>query len=194
MAKDYKFALYCWQDQHGDENAKLNVFVDGTQVATEVEITATSEASLQVVTFEGKGLSNPGSGVTTDIKLVLTNEAYVDADNDRNIWFNGLYATYKATGEAEYKIRPDIPEPDGVTFAGGAGNGYADAPALTDEKIADKSAFDYSGFPLATNVQGSQIDANWWANDVIPSGTWYHTPVWGDASDVGTTVTIPLSI
>ena len=42
---DYKFAIRCWQDQAGDENAKANVFVDGTQVATEVEVTATSDGS-----------------------------------------------------------------------------------------------------------------------------------------------------
>ena len=93
---DYRFAIRCWQDQAGDENAKANVFVDGVQVLTEVEITATSEDSSQLITWESTGLTAPAADTSFDIKVVLTNEYYVDADTDRNIRIDGIGYLTKA--------------------------------------------------------------------------------------------------
>lgn len=176
MACDIKYAMFCWQDQYGSENAKANVFVDGVQVLTEVEITATSDSSPQCVTFEVTNQTDLGSGRSADIKVVLTNEAYVDADNDRNIWINGLYAVDKATGSADYSSWTSE-------------NGYA--------VISDWTAtgnFIHTGNVVPSAVSGSQIASDWWAGALAASsgGSFWHIPVWGDDSDVGTTITMPL--
>ena len=178
MARDYKFAMYCWQDQLGDENAIANIFVNGTQVATAVEITATSADTPQAVVFEVTGIDDPDpdGSVTADIKVVLTNEAYVDADNDRNIWINGLFAFPKKPDEADYEY------PAGPTSR----------LPLTDASIADDTAIHAMLTVLPTDVQGSQIGASWWADE--GAGSWTYIPVWGDSSDTGTTITLPLKI
>ena len=191
MARTYKFVMHCWQDQYGDENAKANIFVNGTQVATDVEITATSVDSLQRVTFEATGLPAPNwnKSVTAEVKVVLTNEAFVDVDNDRNIWINGLFAFSKEPDDSDYLwASADPADSDWDTVK----------RTLTDDSIADDTAIKTSLSTLPTDVQGSQIDSSWWTDDALASnggaGTWYHIPVWGDAADTGTTITIPLAM
>jgi len=185
MAKDYKFVMHCWQDQYGDENATANIFVNDTQVATNVEISATSADSPNKLTFEATGLPNPAldGSVTADVKIVLTNEAYVDADNDRNIWIDGLYAFAKDPADADYKFLSEANY--------NANNRDAsDFEPVTDASIADDSAiWSHLGI-YPTNVQGSQILSTWWTDD--GTGAWTYIPVWGDESNVGTTITLPL--
>ena len=177
MAKDYKFVMHCWQDQYGDDNATANIFVNDTQVATNVEISGTSADSPSKLTFEAAGLPNPAlDGVTADVKIVLTNEAYLDADNDRNIWINGLFAFPKKPDEADYEY------PAGPTSR----------LPLTDASIADDTAISAMLTVLPTDVQGSQIGASWWADE--GAGSWTYIPVWGDSSDTGTTITLPLKV
>ena len=101
---DYKFAIRCWQDQAGSENAKANVFVNGTQVATEVEITATDVTSPNLITWESTDLSDPADDTTFDIKVVLANEYYVDESTDRNIHIDGIGYICKDT-DGSYKLR-----------------------------------------------------------------------------------------
>ena len=38
MATDYRFALKCWQDKEGDENAKVDVYVGETKYLSDVEV------------------------------------------------------------------------------------------------------------------------------------------------------------
>ena len=182
MAKDYKFVMHCWQDQYGDENATANIFVNDTQVATNVEISATSADSPSKLTFEATGLPNPNTdgSVTADVKIVLTNEAYVDADNDRNIWINGLYTFDKDPADTDYE------------YASAAGDWDTVKRTLTDASIADDSAIFTKLSIYPTDVQGSQIGETWWADN--GAGTWAYIPVWGDYdnSNTGTTITIPL--
>ncbi len=182
MAKDYKFVMHCWQDQYGDENATANIFVNDTQVATNVEIAATSADSPDKITFEAAGLPDPNTdgSVTADVKIVLTNEAYVDADNDRNIWINGLYAFPKNPADADYE------------YASAAGDWDTVKRTLTDASIADDSAIWAHLSCTPTNVQGSQIASTWWTDD--GAGAWTYIPVWGDydGSTTGTTITLPL--
>jgi len=90
MATDYRFAIGCWQDQAGDENAKLNVFINDIQVLTEEEITATSEDAYQLVTWESTGLPDVASDSTVTIRVELANEYYVDSSTDRNIRINKI--------------------------------------------------------------------------------------------------------
>lgn len=107
---------------------------------------------------------------------MLVNEAYVDADNDRNIWINGLFAVDKATGSSDYSS---------VTSA----KGYA---VISD--WTDKDNFAHTGNVLPSAVTGSQIASDWWAGALAASsgGSFWHIPVWGDDGDVGTTITMPL--
>jgi len=193
MARDYKFALYCWQDQYGDENAIANIFVNGTQVATGVEITPTTASDRQAVVFEAPGLADPNidGSVTADIKVVLTNEAFVDADNDRNIWINGLFQVNKDSADVSYKY---------LSEANWDANNRQDSDMedVTDATIADASAFWNKLTHLPTDVQGSQIASTWWVDDALASndgaGSWYYIPVWGDydGGTTGTTITLPL--
>ena len=182
MACDIKFAMFCWQDKYGSDNALANIFVDGNQVATNVEITATSEGSAQCVTFEVTDQADVGTGRSADIKVVLTNSAYVDSDNDRNIWINGLYAVDKGTSDSNYKYLP---------LAQANGNGGA-LSNITDWSSLDNYVI--TGHVMPSAVTGSQIASDWWAGALAASsdGSFWHVPVWGDPDNVGTTITLPL--
>jgi len=185
MARDYKFVMICFQDQVGSEDAKANIFVDGTQVATDVAITATSADSPQTVTFEANNLADPADGVSADIKVVLTNEEYVDASNDRNIWITYLNYADKATTDSTYQTRDDT-----------VGATYNDLVDITDwSDWADWSIQHNPSWVdfLPTNVQGSQIGSTWWADGAVADSAFYKIPVWGDASNTGTTITVPLT-
>ena len=174
---DYRFAIRCWQDQAGDENAKANVWVDGVQVATEVEITATSEETPQLITWESTGLDAPSDSTSVEIVVKLVNEYYVDASTDRNIRINGIVYRNKAN-DVDYK-KPrweqvfDDPEP--------SMQGY--------ETITDWDNYDnYLNFDCPTAVTGDQI----------PAGTWNHPTfqiitVWG-GDDSGANITMPLTV
>ena len=99
---DYKFIMPCWQDQAGDENAKIDVAFNGSSVLTDVEITATEVGSPQYVTWEVTGAPELGNGVNASIEVTMKNEYYVDADTDRNIRIKNIWYTDKADG-SNYK-------------------------------------------------------------------------------------------
>ena len=172
---DYRFAIRCWQDQAGSENAKANVFVDGTQVATEVEITATSAASPQLITWESTGLADDLS--TVDIKVVMTNEYYVDESTDRNITISGIGYIPKGAAESNYKS---------ATGDGG------DPEVLTISTVTDFTNFDnYINSNIPTAVTGDQIADDWWSSR--DTDTFYYIVVWGSNSDTdGVTITLPV--
>ena len=172
---DYRFAIRCWQDQAGDEDAKANVFIDGVQVATEVAVTATSEDSPQIISWESTGLAEPAADTSFDIKVVLANEYYVDADTDRNIRINGIGYLTKAT-DSNYKIMEwDQSDPLNVIN--------------TERTITDFTNFaNYWNYVVPTAVTGDQIADDWWASR--DTDTFYHVIVWG-GSDVGVTISFP---
>jgi len=164
---DYRFAIRCWQDKAGSENAKANVFVGSTQVLTEVEITATSADSPQVIAWESTGLTDPknDNSVTFAVKVVLANEYYVDADTDRNIWINGFGLITKAA--------------DGAYKQGDT--------TITD--FTDWTNYETSTVPTA--VTGDQIASDWWSGR--GDTTFFNIPVWG-GDDTGVTMTVPIAI
>ena len=174
---DYRFAIRCWQDQAGDENAKTNVFVDGVQVLTEVEVTATSEDSPQLITWESTGLTAPAADTSFDIKVVLTNEYYVDASTDRNIRIDGIGYITKAT-DGNYKLRQfDYSDPDNITKTG-------------ETTVTDFTDFgNYSNAVVPTAVTGDQIPDGWWASRDTDS--FYHVVIWG-GSEEGVTMSFPV--
>jgi hypothetical protein len=112
---DYRFAIQCWQDQAGDENAKINVFINGTQVLTEAEVTAVSVDSPQLITWESTELAAPADDTTVEITVTLVNDYFVDADTDRNVWINRVMYTNKADGIA---YKQAIPNSDNTAITG----------------------------------------------------------------------------
>lgn len=175
---DYRFAIRCWQDQAGSENAKANVFVDGVQVATEVTITATSADSPQLITWESTGLTAPAADTSFDIKVVMTNEYFVDADTDRNININGIgYLTKAADGN--YKLAQyDYSDLDNITKSG-------------ETTVTDFTDFDnYANSGIPTAVTGDQIRDDWWSSRDTDS--FYYVVVEG-ASSLGVTMAFPVA-
>lgn len=174
---DYRFAIRCWQDQAGDEDAKANVFVDGVQVATEVAVTATSADSPQLITWESTGLTAPAADTSFDIKVVMTNEYYVDADTDRNINISGIGYLTKAT-DGNYKLAQyDNSDPDNITKTG-------------ETTVTDFTNYDnYRGWVVPTAVTGDQIRDEWWSSR--DTDTFYYVVVEG-ASSLGVTMAFPV--
>ena len=172
---DYRFAIRCWQDQAGDEDAKANVFVDGVQVATEVAVTATSADSPGIIAWESTGLTAPASDTSFNIKVVLVNEYYVDADTDRNINIDGIGYITKAT-DGNYKL---------------GSNDDSDPPVYSETTVTDFTDFNnYANSVIPTAVTGDQIASDWWASRDTDS--FYTVVVWG-GSDQGATMTTPVA-
>ena len=171
---DYKFALRCWQDKEGSENAKINVFVNDTQVLTEAEVAAESNSSPSIITFDAPGLPDPNSNgsVTCAIKVVLVNDYYVDSDTDRNVHINGLAYITKDSDNAWKK-----PNDDGTANV-----------VVTDFTDFDNFPAQPVGPQVPTSVTGDQIPDDW--ND--GSDTFYDITVWG--GDVGVVITAPLTL
>jgi hypothetical protein len=148
---DYKFRLKMYQDQAGDENAKVNIFVNGVQVVTEQEITATSADSPQSVVVEATGLSAPNSdgSVTAEIKVQLANDYYVDASTDRNANITQISYTHKYPGASwQYS--------DATVLGEGYYRLSSDRPAIitdwdTAELLLDAPHVDYN---LITSITG----------------------------------------
>jgi len=179
---DYRFAIRCWQDQAGDENAKANVFVDGVQVATEVEVTATSEDSPSVIAWESTGLTAPAADTSFDIKVVLANEYYVDASTDRNIRISGIGYLTKAA-DSNYKL---------------GSLDDSDPPVYSETTVADFTDFsNYANAVVPTAVTGDSISDDWWSNrgsddSGFSADSFYTIVVWGGSD--GVTMTVPVDV
>ena len=176
---DIKFGLQCWQEQAGSENAKINIFVDGTQVVTEAEITATSSASPQVVSWEVANAVTWASGTTytPDIKVILANDYYVDASTDRNVVISGLGHLTKHGDETDYAKNTNW---DGSSFT--------DSTKTTITDFSDLNNF-YLHVPTA--VTGDQIESDWWSGRGTTDFTYIY--VWGNADDATAGVTMSFS-
>lgn len=166
---DYRFAIRCWQDQAGDENAKANIFVNGVQIITEHEVTATSADTPQIITWESTGLDDPGASTSVSIRVVLANEYYLDAATDRNIFIDGIGYLNKQDG-TNYKK-------DGINIR---------------ETVTDFSDFDnYVSYATPTAVTGDQIADDWWTSR--ENNAFYTIPIFGSYNnDNGVTITFPI--
>lgn len=175
MATDYRFAVQCWQDSAGSENARLDVFIGDTKVVDNVEVTATSADSPQVVYWETTGLADPAidGSVTENIKFVLKNEYYVDAATDRNIWINAIGYNFKIN---------NVTGMDADTFY------YIRSGSNPAVELTDFTNLEHYQQPIPTAVSGDQIPETFW--DGVT--TFNHIPVWGLDGVAGTTVTIQL--
>ena len=170
---DYRFAIRCWQDKAGSDNAKADVYVGSTKVADEVEITATSAGSPQIIAWESTGLTAPASDTTVAIKVVLTNDYYVDASTDRNIHINGIGYITKAE-DGSYK---------NSTY------NSADTPVYVESTVTDFTDFDnYWSVSAPTAVTGDQLASDWWSGR--GNTDFEIITVWGATS--GVTMTTPL--
>ncbi len=166
---DYRFAIRCWQDQAGSDNARADVYVGSTKVADEVEITATSEGSPQIIAWESTGLTAPASDTTVAIKVVLTNDYYVDADTDRNIHINGIGYLTKAADNS-YK------------------NCAGEGADLANYVVTDFTDWTKYALIIPSAVAGDQLPDGWWAGR--GNTNFEIITVYGEAS--GVTMTAPL--
>tara|TARA_B100001093_G_scaffold513929_1_gene586866 strand:- start:145 stop:720 length:576 start_codon:yes stop_codon:yes gene_type:complete len=177
---DYRFAIKCWQDQAGSENAKANVFLNGAQVLTEVEVAKTSSDDASLLIWESTGLDEPDkdSPPTVDIKVVLANEYYVDENTDRNIHIDGIgYIDKRPDGN--YTINPADGE-----VADGDGN-------VQFENVTDFTNWaKYKRDCVPTAVVGDQIADDFWSGR-DDTTDWCTITVWG-GDDTGVTITHPL--
>tara|TARA_B100002019_G_scaffold238351_1_gene213443 strand:- start:1029 stop:1601 length:573 start_codon:yes stop_codon:yes gene_type:complete len=183
MAKDYKFALWCIQDKVGSDNATINVFVNGTQVGTNLAVVSESADSPTCLTVDAPGLADPNSdgSVTAAIKVVLSNNSYVDASNDRNVWITNLDYMTKAADGKFYALN----------HTNQSGKTVGDPAEVSD--FSDTNLYHFTSLPTA--VTGSQIPDDFWAGALAAdsgNGQFYHIPVWGDDDNTGTTITFPL--
>ena len=151
MATDYKFGFRCWQEQAGDENAKVNIFVDGTQVGTEIEITATSADSPQIITVEKTGMEDPSADGTTTVEIKLANEYYVDASTDRNAYIDNMYVMCKISSDPGYVYRPDGP---GTTKV-----------ILTADDVTATLPFDGRCTPVS--ITGDDLPDDWYTDSIL---------------------------
>lgn len=102
MAK-YRFALKCWQDEAGDEDAKINVWIDGTQVATNAVVAATGPDSPTIVQLgELTGKADPDDSLSFAIKVVLANDLYIDESTDRNVYIDGVGCIFNINESEAY--------------------------------------------------------------------------------------------
>lgn len=174
MATDYRFAIRCWQDKEESENAKVDVYVGDTKVLSEAEVSGESVDSPTILNWESTGLADPDTGVSLAIKIVLTNNLYVDEDTDRNVYCDHIaYLTKNSGGNyamaswsAEFE--EDNKKPDGETVI----TGFTD---IDNYKPV-----------LPTAVTGDQIKDNWNDGD----GKFHTIQILG--GDTGATATIPM--
>ncbi len=170
---DYRFAIRCWQDRAGSDNAKVNVFMGSTKVADEVEVTATSEDSPQVIAWESTGLTAPAADTSFAIKVVLVNDYYVDADTDRNVNINGIgYLTKAANG----------------SYKNNTVDGSDNKVEATISDFTDFNNYYINGIPTA--VTGDQIPDDFWSGRAADG--FYTIVVWGGTDDTGATMTFPV--
>jgi len=173
MATDYRFAIQCWQDSAGSEDARMDVFIGDTKVVDNVTITATTSASPQLVTWETTGLADPnGDGsVTIDMKVVLKNEYYVDSNTDRNIWIDTIGYNAKINN-----------------VTGQSGAVYVTPGSDPATVVSDWTTVDSYKLETPTAVSGDQIPSDFWSGVTV----FNNIPVWGSDGTSGTTITYPL--
>jgi len=180
MATDYRFALKCWQDKEGDENAKVDVYVGETKYLSDVEVVGENADSTTTLNWESTGLADPDNGVSLAIKIVLKNNLYVDENTDRNVYCDQIgYLTKNASGNYAVKTWSDSIKHEGSDRVKGTKpDGESNVTAFTDiTKYA----------PITpTTVTGTQIKDDWNSSD----GTFHTIQILG--GDTGAIATIPM--
>jgi hypothetical protein len=189
MATDYRFGIKCWQDQAGDEDAKLNVYLNGTKVVSEAAVTGTDpDTDFNIVSWESAGLGDVGTNTIVTIKVELVNNLYVDADTDRNVYISGIGyidkdpdGTYKSWREAGDGETPDFTAP----------NSSGESKNMIIDTVTDFTATNHDKFTgwwiIPNTVTSSSIADGWW-DTVIATDSFHTIVIWGDETD-GVTIT-----
>ena len=86
---NYKIALKLHQSQGGDENARVNISVDGVTVGNNVEVSNTDSENPTLFVYDVADLPSPAADTTITVKVALLNDHYVDSNNDRNVYWVG---------------------------------------------------------------------------------------------------------
>jgi hypothetical protein len=111
---DYKIRLKAYQDQAGDEDAKVKITINDVVFSEETTITATSAVSSQNLDFEISGVNAPSDSTFITVQVELLNDYYVDSSTDRNVnILGGLQYVPKNTALNAYALpvkRGDLSE------------------------------------------------------------------------------------
>lgn len=179
---DYKFALACWQDKVGSDNATATVSVNGAAVLTDVAVASEDVDTPTILTWESTGLDAPAAdgSVTAEITVKLTNDTYIDEDTDRNIFIGQIAYSHKVTsgGVANYWYQTKT-------------DGSGEKAAVTD--FADLSQY-WAQWDLPKTVTGDQIPTDFWTEALAMDsgvGQFFSIPILG--GDDGVVITMPLT-
>ena len=189
MATDYRFGIRCWPVQAGDEDAKINVYLNGAKVVSEAAVSGINpDTDYNIISWESTGLGDIGSSTVVTIKVELVNDLYVDASTDRNVYINGIGyidkdpdGTYKA-----WRIAGDGETPD---FSGPDSNGVSTPIIIETVNDFTETNHDYfTGWgELPASVTSSSIEDGWW-DTVLATNSFHTIVIWGDETD-GVTIT-----
>jgi len=106
---NYKIALQLYQSQAGDENARVNISVDGATVGDNVEVSNTDSENPTLFVYDVADLPSPAADATITVKVELLNDHYVDSNSDRNVhWVGTGYVCQNADGNYYYDFEGDV--------------------------------------------------------------------------------------
>lgn len=184
MATDYRIGIRCWQDQAGDEDSKINVYLNGTKVVSEAVVTGTNpDTDFNIISWESAALGDVNVGTRITIKVELANNLYVDSSTDRNVYINGIGYNDKdpdGTFKKYRNLASDSSEtPDFTATLDDGTNRNIVVDTITDFTNQDSFvAWHY----LPVSVTSSSLDDGWW-DTVLASESFHTIPIWGDETD-----------
>lgn len=184
MATNYRLGIKCWQDQAGDEDSKINVYLNGTKVVSEASVTGTDgETDYNVISWESLGLGDVKSDTIITLKVELVNNLYVDANTDRNVYINGIGYIDQDPDGTYYNWRelasdssetPDFTGVDPITN---------EPVPIKIDTITDFTVWDpYIKGYMPTEVTSSSIADGWW-DTVLATDSFHNIVLWGDETD-----------
>ena len=183
MATDYKFAIRCWQDEAGDEDTKVNVFLNGAQVLTDAPVSGKALDDTTLLTFDATGLGDVLTDTIVTLKIAITNTLYVDESTDRNVYINGIGYIDKDS-DGTYKKARILADDSGETPDYTANNSSGVSCKIKIDTVSDFTAeANYVGWHVSPeSVESSSLASDWWAT--VKADAAFHTiPLWGDETD-----------
>lgn len=185
MATDYRLAIRCWQDQAGDEDSKINVYLNGTKVVSEAAVTGTDpDTDFSIISWESAGLGDVSVNTRVTIKVELVNNLYVDSSTDRNVYINGIGYIDKDPDGTYKKYRTlasDSSETADFTATDGTDGTSKNIVVDTITDFTNEGNF-VGWHYLPVSVTSSSFADGWW-DTVIADDAFHTIPIWGDETD-----------
>lgn len=193
MATDYRLCIRCWQEQAGDEDAKINVYLNGTKVVSEATVSGTNpDTDFNIISWESTDLDDiaieNADGTMNDdplitLKVELVNNLYIDASTDRNVYINGIGYIDKDTDGTYKKWRELASDSSETADFTGTNVETSTTSNIKIDTITDFT--DWNNYVIGhipTEVTSSVIADGWW-DTVLATDTFHTIDVWGDETD-----------